>query len=251
MAFGQNLGARQSSVARGPEMALVPSMFGIWRAMSGAGSSAACGLAWLWLLRACTPAEQAVPTVPGSDLPPFDAAFLRLSAPEVAALPLATRFESPMGARNGALTYNARSFRMSRHLGDDLNGIGGWNSDLGDPTFASGDGRVVYTGVPGEGWGNMIILAHRVPEAASPWGWRVYLTVYAHLDSILVKHGQLVARGLKIGTVGTAAGKYWAHLHFEIRQSRSVYPGLGYADGPLDRVSPEKFLLEHGKRNSG
>lgn len=186
----------------------------------------------------CAPQEEPAPK-------PFDAAFVRLSALEIAALPLATRFESPVGSEHGALTYDAQPFRTTRHLGSDLNGVGGWNSDFGDPVFASGAGKVIYSGVPGEGWGNMIILGHRVPDAAAPHGWRVYQTVCAHMEKILVKHGDLLKRGQQIGTVGTADGHYLAHLHFEVRQSTSVYPGLGYADGPLDRVAPDIFLREH------
>jgi murein DD-endopeptidase MepM/ murein hydrolase activator NlpD len=150
-----------------------------------------------------------------------------------------------MGAENGALTYNARPFRSSRHLGDDLNGIGGWDSDLGDPVYAAGDGRVVYTGIPSDGWGKMMMLAHRVPDPSAPQGWRVFITLYAHLESFGAHYGDLVRCGAKIATVGTAEGRYLAHLHFEVRESRSLYPGLGYSDAPLDRVAPEQFLREH------
>ncbi len=80
---------------------------------------------------------------------PLDAAFIRLSPAEVAALPTAVRFDAPMGTESGAFTYNAQRFRVNRHLGDDLNGIGGWNSDLGDPVYASGVGKVIYAA----GWG--------------------------------------------------------------------------------------------------
>lgn len=174
--------------------------------------------------------------------PPFDPAFQRLSPAETARLPLATRFDAPMGSEHGALTYNAQPFRINRHLGDDLNGIGGLNSDLGDAVYASGFGRVVYVGVPGPGWGKMIILAHRVRESEKT---RVIQTVYAHLDQIFVKHGQVVQRGEKIGTVGTADGQYLAHLHFEVREGPYVNPGVGYADAPMNRLSPERFLAEH------
>ncbi|MCE9518105.1 MAG: M23 family metallopeptidase [Verrucomicrobia bacterium] len=176
---------------------------------------------------------------------PFDAAFVRLSAAEVATLPLAVSFEMPMGGEQGALVYNAQPFRTTRHLGDDLNGIGGWNSDLGDPVYAAGAGRVIYSGMPGPGWGNMIILAHRVREPEAARGWRVYQTVYAHLEKRLVREGEVVRRGQKIGSVGTADGRYLAHLHFEVRRSGSVYPGAGYADAPLDRVSPDAFIKAH------
>jgi hypothetical protein len=174
--------------------------------------------------------------------PPFDPAFKRMSPVEVARLPLAARFDAPIGSEHGALTYNAQPFRINRHLGDDLNGIGGLNSDLGDRVYASGFGRVVYAGVPGPGWGKMIILAHRVREADKT---RVIQTVYAHLDQLLVKQDQVVQRGEKIGSVGTADGQYLAHLHFEVREGPYVNPGVGYADAPMNRLSPERFLAEH------
>lgn len=176
---------------------------------------------------------------------PFDADFVRMSPIEIAALPVAVRFDHPMGSQNGALIYNAQPFRITRHLGDDLNGIGGENSDLGDPVFAAGAGKVVYSGVPGPGWGNVIIIAHRVPEADDPEGFAIYQTMYAHLEKRLAQVDQIVQRGDQIGTVGTANGRYLAHLHFEVRAGPYVNPGVGYADVPLNRVSPEKFIREH------
>lgn len=178
---------------------------------------------------------------------PFDPAFHRLTPEEVVALPLATRFDMPLGSQHGALTYNARPFRISRHLGDDLNGIGGENSDLGDPAVAAGAGRVVYTGSPGSGWGKMIIVAHRLPagDEAGP----VVQTMYAHLERVLVQKSQIVQRGEQIGTVGNAEGAYLAHLHFEVRLGPYINPAEGYADTPLNRVSPQKFISE--RRGAG
>ena len=54
-----------------------------------------------------------------------DFAFQIPSPLELAALPTATRFDFPIGSEHGALTYNAQPFTENRHLGDDLNGIGG------------------------------------------------------------------------------------------------------------------------------
>ncbi len=176
---------------------------------------------------------------------PLDPAFLRLSPLEIVQLPLAVRFDQPLGTAHGALTYNAQPFRMARHLGDDLNGIGGGNSDLGDPVYAAGAGRVVYLGRPGPGWGNMIILAHHVPDLSEPSRERVIQTVYAHLDTFTVEADQIVPRGFQIGTVGRVDEKNFAHLHFEVREGPYINPSVGYADTPLNCLSPERFLAQH------
>ena len=176
---------------------------------------------------------------------PFDAAFIRLSPREIATLPIAARFDHPLGSPNAAMTYNARPFRIERHLGDDLNGIGGENSDLDDPVFAAGAGRVVYSGVPGPGWGNLVILAHRVPDPECPGDFAVVQTVYAHLEKITVRPNQSVQRGEELGTAGTAGGQYFAHLHFEVRQGPYINPSVGYADAPLNRIPPHAFISQH------
>ncbi|MDZ4403311.1 M23 family metallopeptidase [Prosthecobacter sp.] len=174
---------------------------------------------------------------------PLDPAFVRLTPRETATLPLATRFDMPLGSEHGAFTYNARAFRIERHLGDDLNGIGGENSDLGDPVYAAGAGRVVYAGIPHETWGKMILIAHRLPEGDELGP--VVQTMYAHLESVRVRMGQIVQRGDPIGTVGTAKSAPLAHLHFEVRIGPYVNPGQGYADTALNRVSPEQFIRAH------
>ena len=175
---------------------------------------------------------------------PFDAAFVRLTAYQIAQLPLASRWDAPMGSAHGALTYNAQPFRITRHLGDDLNGIGGQNSDLGDAVYAAAAGQVVWARDVGGGWGKMIILAHRVPGLGDE-PETVMQSIYAHLDELNVRLNETVLRGQKMGTVGTADGQYLAHLHFEIREGSYINPGVGYADTPMNRVSPERFIAEH------
>ena len=143
-----------------------------------------------------------------------DMRFHFLSAWQANQVPTASRMDTPMGSENGALVYNAQKFwemnqkRGGHHTGDDLNGIGGMNTDLGDPVFAAGDGLVVYAGEPSPGWGKIVVLAHRDPA-----GKPVH-TMYAHLDEIKTTLNTLVARGGLIGTVGTGNGSYPAHLHF-------------------------------------
>ncbi len=167
-----------------------------------------------------------------------DMRFHFLSAWQANQIPSVTKMDTPMGSENGALTYNAQKFwemndrRGGHHTGDDLNGIGGMNTDLGDPVFAAGNGLVVYAGEPSPGWGNIVVLAHRDPE-----GKPVH-TMYAHLLDIKSTLDSLVARGEVIGTVGTAGGHYPAHLHFEARSSDGVDIGAGYVSQPLNRLDP-------------
>ena len=169
---------------------------------------------------------------------PIDPAFFVLSPIEMVSSPLAVRWDAPLGTEHGAMAYNAQPFLTDKHLGDDLNGIGGWNSDLGDPVYAAANGRVVFSGWPSDGWGNVVILSHELPDG------RLVETFYGHLDTIKVAMGKQILRGTEIGTVGTAAGNYLAHLHFEIRQGHTIDVGGGYAETGLDRLSGELSLLK-------
>ena len=145
-----------------------------------------------------------------------------------------------MGSEHAALTYNAQPFLVSRHLGDDLNGIGGQDSDLGDPVYAVADGHVGYAGWASPGWGNVVAVVHRAPRDG-----RVIQSFYGHLKTMHVPVGQLVRRGEVIGTVGKGDGRYLAHLHFEVRDYTSLSAGAGYADRAQGRVSGEEFLARH------
>src|ERR1043166_8890581 len=171
-----------------------------------------------------------------------DLAFRRPSPLELAMLPTAARFDRPLGSEHGALTYNAQRFTENRHLGDDLNGIGGENSDLGDPIYAVADGRVLLAEEGGPGWGNIIIVLHAYQEN----GARKYVqSYYAHVDEILVKPKQNVRRGEQIATVGTAGGKYWAHLRFEMREFTTPFVGPGYRDDTSGWIDPAAFIASH------
>src|SRR5438477_1431011 len=141
----------------------------------------------------------------------LEPAFQVPSPFELASLPVATRFDFPLGSEHAALVYNAQHFTENHHLGDDLNGIGGENSDLGDPIYAVADGRVLLARDGGPGWGNIVILLHAYLEN----GERKYVqSYYGHVQGILVHPGEIVKRGQQIATVGTANGRYFAHLHF-------------------------------------
>lgn len=171
-------------------------------------------------------------------VPPFDPRLNLFSGIDRFRIPTADRFDQPMGSPHGALTYNAQAFwelnerRGGRHTGDDINGIGGMNSDLGDPVFAVGNGLVVYAGEPSPGWGKTLLLAHRTLEG------NIIQSMYAHLESIAVPVGGLVSRGERVGAVGSANGIYLAHLHFEMHDADGITLGGGYVNYRSNRLDP-------------
>lgn len=156
-------------------------------------------------------------------------------------------FDYPVGAPDGKGYYNAQKFQENYHLGEDWNGTGGGNTDLGDPVYAAANGYVVFSAPHTAGWGNVVRIVHCTfpgNEKRKP----VYLeTLYAHLDTILVASGDIVSRGQQIGTIGSSNGKYYAHLHFELRYNIMMLIGAGYGSrrGYLD---PSRFINSHRKK---
>ena len=136
-------------------------------------------------------------------------------------LPLADGFDYPVGPPDGKGYYMSRGFWPHGHLGDDWNGIGGGNSDLGDPVFSIAPGVVTLSGDMRKGWGKTVIIRHAYRDRAS--GRIVHIdSFYTHLDAIETKLGAIVRKGTRIGTIGTNRGMSPAHLHFEIRKNINI-----------------------------
>ncbi|MCW5806700.1 MAG: M23 family metallopeptidase, partial [Deltaproteobacteria bacterium] len=122
-------------------------------------------------------------------------------------LPPCDGFDFPVGAPDGDGYYDAQPFGRNYHLGNDWNGNGGGDSDLGDPVYAVANGVVGHTRDHHGGWGRVLRIVHACGVES----------LYAHLDTLEVPVGVTVRRGQRIGTIGTAHGVYRAHLHFELR----------------------------------
>jgi lipoprotein NlpD len=91
---------------------------------------------------------------------------------------------------------------------------------LGDPVYASADGRVVYAGSGLRGYGNLVILKHN----------ETYLTAYAHNQTLLVKEDQAVRKGQRIADMGSSdADKVM--LHFEVRRNGKPVDPAKYLPG--------------------
>ena len=197
--------------------------------------------------RAEAPSIYAADVPPSGEANPLLAGMILLTPEQMARVPMADGFEWPCGTPEGAMMYDAQPFgadnpkRGGKHSGQDLNGIGGQNTDLGEPVYAAARGMVVFSGKPSEEWGNVVVLAHRVPGVEG-----VIQTLYAHLDSRGVSVGTMVHRGRRIGSIGTAGGRYLAHLHFEVIQSRCIEAGMpGYhPDGGMNRLNPAEVIAQ-------
>lgn len=106
--------------------------------------------------------------------------------------------------------------------GYNSKGRGHWGLDLahrrGSPILSAENGVVIYTGSGFRGYGKLIVVEH-----GNDWA-----TLYSHLSKILVREGQTVDRGQKIGLMGRTGHATGVHLHFEIRHYRKPVDPLAH-----------------------
>ena len=162
---------------------------------------------------------------------------------ETAFIKLADGFDFPVGKPDAQGYYKARGFRPHGHLGEDWDGVGGGDTDLGDPIYCIGDGVVVFARDCHQGWGNVIIVRHAYRDHGMI---RNIDSFYGHLQKILVRRGEAVRRGQEIARMGNAHGLYDAHLHLEIRKNLEI--GMSRAKFAQDfsnYYAPTQFILSH------
>ena len=95
--------------------------------------------------------------------------------------------------------YWSRGFSRY-HFGADI------ANRTGTPIYAADAGYVRLAGRDTAGYGLQIVIDHG----------NGFMTRYAHLSKILVKAGESVTRGQKIGLMGSTGRSTGPHLHFEI-----------------------------------
>ena len=105
------------------------------------------------------------------------------------------------------------------HYGIDL------AAPMHTPEYAAGDGVVLRAGAA-SGYGLAVYILHENGD----------VTVYGHMDEILVEPGQYVEAGETIALLGNRGQSTGPHLHFEVHQ--------GGEDGT--RVDPVAWLNERG-----
>ncbi|MDO5497171.1 MAG: peptidoglycan DD-metalloendopeptidase family protein [Alistipes sp.] len=128
----------------------------------------------------------------------------------------------------GRVTSKFGYRRRRAHQGTDL------GLQIGDPIYATFDGRVRVVQHSNKGYGNLIILRHDN-------GLETY---YAHLSEVLVEPNQWVTAGQVIGKGGNTGRSTGPHLHFEMRYNGLSFDSerlIDFATGTLRR---ETFLLK-------
>jgi murein DD-endopeptidase MepM/ murein hydrolase activator NlpD len=174
----------------------------------------------------------------------FVATLVATPQPNMARTRVADGFDFPVGKPDAEGYYVARGF-LRHHPGEDWNGVGGGNTDLGDPVYSIGNGLVVFARDARRGWGNVVIVRHTYITQGK---LKTVDSFYAHLERVTVREGQHVTKGMQVGTIGTNRGMYTAHLHFEIRQNLSI--GINRSAFRNDLVNyhkPTPFIRAHRK----
>ncbi len=128
----------------------------------------------------------------------------------------------------GRITSKYGPRRRRVHQGTDI------GLKIGDPIYATFDGRVRLTKHYRGGYGNLIVLRHD----------NGLETFYGHLSEILVEAEQWVTAGQVIGYGGNTGRSTGPHLHFEMRYQGHSFDSerlIDFATGTLRR---ETFLLK-------
>jgi len=109
--------------------------------------------------------------------------------------------------------YRTSPFADKRefHRGIDI------SARSGSKVISPANGLVVFTGWE-RGYGRVIVIKHA----------RGFKTKYAHLRKILVKKGQHVKKGAKIGLVGNSGRTTGSHLHYEVHLNNVAVNPLRY-----------------------
>jgi murein DD-endopeptidase MepM/ murein hydrolase activator NlpD len=149
-------------------------------------------------------------------------------------------------------THFGENYSLGIHPGEDWNGIGGGNTELGQDVFSVANGRVVFAENCGRLWGNVVVIDHVFYENHERKKIR---SLYAHLQKINVGAGDAVRRRQPIGTVGQDPEKLFnAHLHLELRWDDSLPPTYWPSSNGKDLgwikeryVEPTSFIKEHRK----
>jgi len=139
-----------------------------------------------------------------------------------ASIPAISPVKNPVIVSGFGMRYHPVYKILKMHTGIDITG------KHGTPVYATADGIVCDDKDSYSGYGIMVLVDHG----------RGYKTVYAHLSKKLVKTGQKVKRGDKIGYMGSTGLAVGTHLHYEVFKNGQHVNPIHYFFGDL---TPEEY----------
>ncbi|WP_300418778.1 peptidoglycan DD-metalloendopeptidase family protein [uncultured Pseudoalteromonas sp.] len=110
---------------------------------------------------------------------------------------------APVNFKYISSSFNPRRLHPVTKTVKPHNGID-YAARTGTPVVSSGNGKVIRAGYSKYN-GNYVFISHGTQ----------YVTKYLHLDKKMVRTGQKVKQGQKIGTVGATGRVTGPHLHYE------------------------------------
>lgn len=156
---------------------------------------------------------------------------------------LANGFDFPVARPDAEGYYKSRGFRPTGHLGEDWVADSGGGSCFGQPVYSIGSGIVLLARDVHVAWGNVIVVRHAYLEQGKV---TFADSLYAHLNRIDVKDGDIIKRGQQIGAIGNNHGMYPSHLHFEVHKNLNVGVNhTGFAKTILNYWIPTDFIIKH------
>ena len=139
-----------------------------------------------------------------------------------ASIPAISPVKNPVIVSGFGFRYHPVYKILKMHTGIDIVG------KHGTPIYATADGVVCEESDGYSGYGIIVVINHG----------RGYKTAYAHLSKKIVRPGQKVKRGDKIGYMGSTGLSVGTHLHYEVFKNGEHVNPVHYFFGDL---TPEEY----------
>lgn len=103
-----------------------------------------------------------------------------------------------------------------------------FTAPIGTPIQSTGDGKVVRIENKASGYGRSVLIDHGFG----------YKTLYAHMQNIKVRPGQIIKKGEAIGTIGNSGLSTGPHCHYEVWFHEKPVNPIHYC---MDGLSPAEY----------
>ena len=114
-----------------------------------------------------------------------------------------------------------------------------FSSPHGTPIYATGDGVISRIERKRYGYGHNVMVDH---------GYG-YETLYAHMSKIMVKPGQKIKKGERIGAVGSTGTSTAPHLHYEVHYKGNAINPIHFVQDGLEVKEYQDLVNKAAAKN--